>query len=203
MSGPYLRTASGIDFHFEAPDGAVRIEDIAASLAKVNRFNGHTRVPYSVAQHSIWVSVRISEVTHCPRLSMAGLLHDAAEAFLGDMPSPVQWLIFGKGRARAFVPSEWDHWHSRIASAIELQLMPPHYFRQWPKEAAEVITQADVMALRTEWRELMTGPEPANFAKIPVEPHPDRIFPFDNWQTAQEAFLIRFHDLMQLIKSEA
>lgn len=202
MSGPFIRTASGIDFDFEAPDGAVRIEDIAAALAKINRFNGHTRVPYSVAQHSVWVSERIGEVTHCPRLSMAGLIDDAGQAYLGNLLPPVQVLIFDGGAMRT-VPSEWEHWHAEIGKAIVLQLMPREYFRPWPKEATEVIRQANLMARRTEWRELMTGPEPDAFLRYQVEAHPGRIFPFENWQTAQEAFLIRFHDLIKLMKSEA
>lgn len=198
---PYLRTASGLDFEFDQPD-AVTIEDIAAALAKINRFNGHTRVPYSLAQHSLWVSHRIREAGKCVRLQMAGLMHDAPAVYLGELTAPVQVLLFGTGIGRSMAPSEWDHHYSRISAAIELRLMPYQYFRQWPKDAHQVVSHAELVAIRTEWRELMSGTEPRNFATMPAA-HPDRIFPFENWQTAQEQFLIRFHQLVADIKSEA
>jgi hypothetical protein len=56
------------------------IEDIAHALALCNRFAGHTKVPLSVAQHSICVS-RLCFFHH----ALQGLLHDASEAYLGDM----------------------------------------------------------------------------------------------------------------------
>lgn len=61
----------------------VAIEDIAHALAQINRFNGHVRAPISVAQHSVYVS-RL-----CNGSALAGLLHDAAEAYLGDV---TKWL---------------------------------------------------------------------------------------------------------------
>lgn len=200
---PYLRTASGRDFYFDKPD-AIRIEDIAAALAKINRFNGHTRVPYSVAQHSIWVSHRVAEAGHGAKYQMLGLLHDAAEAYLGDLTAPVQVFIFGTGIGRSMAPSDWDHAHAILNGAIEATLMPAEFFTSAPAftTASQAVSHADLMALRTEWRELMSGPEPGNFARMPAA-HPDRIFPYENWQTAREQFLIRFHQLVADIKSEA
>lgn len=61
----------------------VDIRDIAHSLSLINRFNGHTQPEISVAQHSINVSLL------CPEFPLTGLLHDAAEAYVGDM---TKWL---------------------------------------------------------------------------------------------------------------
>src|SRR5687767_12398883 len=79
-------TGRCIDFRtFSADD--VCLEDIAHHLASVNRFGGAARIPMSVAQHSVLVS-RLSGSYGSP-LAVHGLLHDAAEAYLGDV---IKWL---------------------------------------------------------------------------------------------------------------
>jgi hypothetical protein len=85
---PWIETVSGKKFHFLNPTpDEIDIKDIAYALANQCRFNGH--VPYfSVAEHSVAVAARL-----VPKLQLAGLLHDAAEAYLSDIPSPIkQWL---------------------------------------------------------------------------------------------------------------
>lgn len=74
------------------------IEDIAHSLAMQCRFVGHTKFFYSVAQHSVLlVSRYFSGNTD---LSRYALLHDAAEAYLSDLPRPLKYLPeFGFYRA--------------------------------------------------------------------------------------------------------
>lgn len=68
--------------------------DIATSLSRLCRFNGHTRLAYSVAEHSVMVAQlmeRLFEDT--PNQFEAfrwGLLHDAPEAYIGDIPRPVK-----------------------------------------------------------------------------------------------------------------
>lgn len=63
----------------------VSIVDIAASLARQCRYNGHVDSFLSVARHSMWVSEMLPD-----HLKMAGLLHDAAEAYLGDLVRPLK-----------------------------------------------------------------------------------------------------------------
>lgn len=64
------------------------IEDIAHSLSNLCRFNGHTCMFYSVAEHSIHVSELLPD-----NLTFLGLMHDAAEAYIGDWTSPVKELF--------------------------------------------------------------------------------------------------------------
>jgi len=70
------------------PDN-VCIEDIASALSKQCRYNGHIDRFYSIAQHCICVAEGL-----LPQLSIYGLLHDAAEAYIGDITMPVkQYLL--------------------------------------------------------------------------------------------------------------
>ncbi|MFB1487688.1 MULTISPECIES: hypothetical protein [unclassified Thiocapsa] len=66
----------------------VCLEDIVHSLSLMNRFNGAALFPYSVAQHSLHVAELLP-----PALRLDGLLHDAAEANIGDMVSPLKQVL--------------------------------------------------------------------------------------------------------------
>lgn len=87
MSYIYTHNGHAVEFY---PDKSVwiesiDIEDIAHSLAQLTRFNGHGEHRYSVARHCI----------NCARLApkqmkLAALLHDAAEAYLGDVATPLK-----------------------------------------------------------------------------------------------------------------
>jgi uncharacterized protein len=72
------------------------IEDIAHSLSQLCRYNGHTSEFWSVAAHSLEVS-RILEGRYPAkskaRLWLAGLLHDAGEAVLTDIPAPLKPMV--------------------------------------------------------------------------------------------------------------
>ncbi len=65
-------------------------DDIARALANVCRFGGHTRAFYSVAQHSVIVSELVQERGGDVEDVFAALMHDATEAYLGDMPHPIK-----------------------------------------------------------------------------------------------------------------
>ncbi len=83
----WIETCSGTPFHFDAPEKhTFRITDIAHSLSMQCRFCGHTRRFYSIAEHSLHVAGL------CPTVDMflLGLLHDATEAYLGDVTSPLK-----------------------------------------------------------------------------------------------------------------
>lgn len=82
----WIMTFSGQRFDpFNPNPDAILIEDIAHALSNICRFTGHVRHHYSVAQHSVLVSKLCS-----PADALAGLLHDASEAYMNDAARPVK-----------------------------------------------------------------------------------------------------------------
>lgn len=81
-----IQTFTGIFFDpFDPKSELIRIEDIAHALSLQCRFGGHIRKRWTVAQHSLMVS----DILH-PSYRLHGLLHDAAEAYLVDLPRPIK-----------------------------------------------------------------------------------------------------------------
>jgi hypothetical protein len=81
-----IQTYSGVLFDVINPTtDMVNITDIAHALSQVNRFTGHTMLPYSVAEHSVHVANLLPDV-----YKLEGLLHDASEAYIADMATPVK-----------------------------------------------------------------------------------------------------------------
>lgn len=96
MSADWIETYTGVSFFSlnPSPDD-VRIEDIAHALSQKCRFNGHTSHFYSVAAHSINVQRELEARGADVRTQLIGLLHDASEAYLPDVPSPIKPLLNG------------------------------------------------------------------------------------------------------------
>jgi len=128
-----IRTNSGIyiDPLNPVPE-KIAIEDIAHALAAIPRFGGHLSVPYSVAQHCCAVCDMLDD-----DLALEGLLHDASEAYLLDIPSPVKCRIPGYKEAE-----------NRLSSIISTKYGVGFPFHQKVKEA-------DERALLDEWVGLM------------------------------------------------
>lgn len=81
-------TYSGKEFDLFHPEPEmVEIIDIAHALSMTPRFGGHCDQFYSVAQHSFLVSMI------CQKHPLLGLMHDAAEAYVGDVVSPLKEIL--------------------------------------------------------------------------------------------------------------
>lgn len=86
---PYIMTSSGRKFHLlDMAENVFDIDEIADALSKLCRFTGHTSKFYSVAEHSVRVA-RSVPLAH----RVAALLHDAPEAYLGDVASPLRSVL--------------------------------------------------------------------------------------------------------------
>lgn len=130
---PMILTHSGRSFNLLEPTPAmVEIEDIAHALSNLCRFTGHTKAFYSVAEHSILTSYLVPET-----YGLEALLHDAAEAYIGDVSSPLKQLL-----------PEYKVIEERIDQAIRRRFC-------LPGQPAQFIKDADLMMLATEKRDLM------------------------------------------------
>ena len=91
-----IATTSGQRLSLLNPDSdQVRLCDIAHSLARIPRFNGHClgAVPWSVADHCLLVERLLSQPPACPRLRLAGLLYDAHKAYTGELSFPMTMAL--------------------------------------------------------------------------------------------------------------
>jgi 5'-deoxynucleotidase YfbR-like HD superfamily hydrolase len=148
----------------------VRLPDISHALSLISRFTGHSKCPYSVAQHSVMVS-RLT----LPENALWGLLHDASEAYLGDVATPLKNLLPGYRELEERV-------QQTIARVFRLSWpMPPD------------VKQADLRALMAEKRDLISC---SHDWGIDVEPACGPVNPY-SWTQAKELFEARFKELVK------
>lgn len=85
----WISLLSGGRFNYNKPEESdVTIEDIASALSNVCRFSGHLPRFYSVAQHLVNASRIVPEQD-----AFTALMHDTAEAFTNDLPTPLKWAL--------------------------------------------------------------------------------------------------------------
>ena len=154
----------------------IDIQDIAHSLSLQCRFNGHCKEFYSVAEHSI----RVSNILPA-EFKLWGLLHDATEAYLGDIITPIkkELCVFGPlGDDSLKIIEEWA-----------AKVIAQKFGLVWPMP--EEVHHADRVLLATEFRDLMfSSADP--LCDLP-EPLAERISP-NKW-LPKGAFLSTFHCL--------
>jgi 5'-deoxynucleotidase YfbR-like HD superfamily hydrolase len=150
-----LETVTGrfVDVTNPDPD-TINIEDIAWGLSRMSRFCGHTItvIPYSVAQHSVFVANEVEAATHGDtRMTMLALLHDAAEVYTGDWPSPVKRIPELRPHIKALEaklmtaiyaaigikpPTDLEEYTikqgDRVAQKIEAHAFMPSRGKDWP-----------------------------------------------------------------------
>lgn len=157
MSFIQLRSGAMFDVANPRPED-IRLSDVAHALARLCRYTGHSRVFASVAEHSVHVSLVVD-----PAYAREGLLHDASEAFVGDVAAPLKRLLPDYQRIeRAIVR----------AVARRFSLLLDGSADEWPAPVRE----ADVRMLGIEARAVMqpTLPHAALHwgAMAYAEPHP-------------------------------
>jgi len=185
--GGWIQTHTGLRlWPLDPRPEEIAIEDIAQGLSHLCRFGGQCREFYSVAQHSVLVSRLCEERADPSRrraTALAGLLHDAAEAFIADIPRPV----------KANLPL-----HREIEEAIWGVIQAKWGLREgatgerlfddallWHCDDVALITEKrDLMAVPVHWGEFEDNLEPLQESIAPVPP-----------AEARRQFLERFSDL--------
>lgn len=94
------------------------ISDIAHSLASLCRWNGHVDKHYSVAEHCLIMSAKVPQ-----HLALTALMHDASEAYLGDVTRPLKAILGGayktiEARTQAVIAEKYG-FHAKLPREIE------------------------------------------------------------------------------------
>ena len=158
MNELFITTRSGRQVSLLNPQySQIDIGDIAHGLAFQCRFNGQTSRFYSIAQHCLMVTSILPD-----HLKLAGLLHDAAEAYIGDVVQPLKVLL-----------PDYQVIESNFNQAIELRF-------NVNLDHQEEVKAADLIALATEKRdllprercdwELLKGIRPLDRLTLPMSP---------------------------------
>jgi 5'-deoxynucleotidase YfbR-like HD superfamily hydrolase len=148
-------TAGGRKVHVLSPDvSTIELDDIAHALSHVCRFGGHCKSFYSVAEHSVLVSLIATQLAAAAGLSqraievvaLEGLMHDATEAYVGDVIRPLK-------RELADYEAIETLWHRAVSQRFGLvdAREPNEHVRDI---VHALVKRADNLALYVEQRDL-------------------------------------------------
>lgn len=179
--GYYISVLTGGRFYLNDPSPRdVKIEDIAGALSKICRYLGHTEVFYSVAEHCVALSLALRDGGWGPLTQLHALLHDAHEAYTGDMPRPLK-KVFPDVR-------EWEH-KCMLAVLTRFNLAafkPPLIVASW-----------DIRMCENERAKFLPAVHPAEFGHLEAIPYVDKYLHGYPWESARDMFLARFNELYQ------
>lgn len=186
----WISLLSGARFNYNRPEESdVTIEDIASALSNVCRFSGHLPRFYSIAQHLVNTS-RIVPV----EFSFDGLMHDTAEAFTNDLPTPLKWALP--------IFKELEH---KIESAMAEKFGFTFPYHPSIKEADTIMLMLEKYYVKEDdsvW------PQYEEWTKRRLARYRDQVV-LDSWQPrrAKREFLERFEELnnarLAAVRSEA
>ena len=184
----------------DKPDNVPGLREISHSLAQINRFTGHCKRPYSVAEHSLLV-LSLARADGAPTvLQLAALLHDAHECIVGDVASPIKAELGDVWTAFEERQQERLQLHYGIASASQL----------WGKD----IKHWDLVALATERADLILWHKQHSTPWPVLDTYGQRIYRCDTdlnadwrecnpWNAWAEIFEHRALELMAALRDEA
>lgn len=140
----WILTASGKKVHFNnSTKEMISLEDIAHGLSQTCRFAGQGNGFYSVGAHSISVAMMVHEAGGTRSECLQALLHDAAEAYLADVPGP----------AKIFLP-DYQRLEKKLLGAIQEKFAPLDLVNLSP-----IVKWADRQHLHWEANQLFDNPD--------------------------------------------
>lgn len=154
----------------------VTIEDIAHALACSNRFGGHAPEPYNVAQHSVLVARILPD-----ELKLQGLLHDAHEAYVVDMPRPL----------KVHLP-DYQRLELHAANAVRDHYNLPRVLDKCVELADRIMLTTEAKAFRFSWWQLWAGEAPPDELLAEALRGSCGVW---GWREAERAFLDEFDRL--------
>jgi uncharacterized protein len=184
----FIATYSGT--HFSLEDPQFETQDIAHSLSMLCRYNGHCDEFYSVAEHSVLVSRLVAHMGGSPTEQLEGLLHDATEAYLSDVPAPFKQHL-----------ADWK----KVDDDLD------HKLRLWaglPLKKSHIVKEADWLALYIEAYQLFpdrgecfTGPDGMRKRALNIYwDCPTLAYVQCYWpQEIKEIFLRRWYELSDIV----
>lgn len=137
-----MQTYTGRPFRFDSPvDLELAIKDVAVPLARLPRFGGHTNKTLSVAEHSCAVAHILNGWYARPLVCLHGLMHDAHEAFTGDIVAPL----------KRFMKDVHLFDISELQAELQCNIMAALGIPMLSKlEEIELIHKADIVACKIE-----------------------------------------------------
>ena len=189
----WLHTFSGQRDDPLNPDPkTIEVVDIAHALAMTPRFSGHLREYYSVAQHCVECSNFLEQTAPTlvsiglrAQVALEGLIHDASEFVICDIPSPIKPAFLVQGRP-------YKDAEAKILNAVRTKLELPE-----PAEhILAAVKYADVAMLKVEADTFLHGTSAWDWGP------PEIIWELTplNWREAKAAWLARYEELMRLVK---
>lgn len=135
------------------------IKEVIQALPKINRYNGNTEFPYSVACHSMacMEAAMLFEDIHEPHKLLAILLHDAAEAYIGDIVRPIKNIFLEQPSGIDLVLLEYKILYSLFDKQVH---DPKHYFELLSPEFSKIMSDIDDKVCKAEieyffpWKDL-------------------------------------------------
>jgi uncharacterized protein len=171
INGPTILLSSGVYFNYEHPDqSAFSIGDIAKGLSNTCRFGGQCPRFYSVAEHCVLMSDCVPA-----DLAFEALMHDAAEAFICDMPKPLKMLL-----------PDYKVVEGRVEAAMAARF-------QIPAKMTPAVKEMDIRMLAAEQQQVMGNSHKWHHTHG-LEAAPVKV-EFWSPEMAEMQFLARFKEL--------